>query len=277
MLLCYNGKEKFEIDILDVGQGDGTFIQYADGTAVFIDGGSTSKDKIGKYTIIPFLKSKGISEISYWFVSHADEDHINGLYELMEAGYKIDNLAVSQSAAKCDEKTAEITELARKLKINIIKLSEGDKIRITDEDRIECLYPYKNTVSDNRNDICLTLKVVSGSFSAIFAGDIPTETEQVILANSNIGKTNLFKVNHHGSKGSNSKEWLSTIKPDISVISCALKNNYGHPADETLHRLENCKTRIFYTMYSGQISIIKDDKENLIINKFLENESAAVR
>ncbi len=104
MLLCYNGKEKFEIDILDVGQGDGTFIQYADGTAVFIDGGSTSKDKIGKYTIIPFLKSKGISEISYWFVSRADEDHINGLYELMEAGYKIDNLAVSQSAAKCDEK-----------------------------------------------------------------------------------------------------------------------------------------------------------------------------
>ncbi len=41
--------------------------------------------------------------------------------------------------------------------------------------------------------------------------------------------------------------------------------------------LKNCKTRIFYTMYSGQISIIKDDKENLIINKFLENESAAVR
>ena len=176
-----------------------------------------------------------------------------------------------------DEKTAEITEIARKLNINIIKLSEGDKIRITDEDRIECLYTYKNTVSDNRNDICLTLKVVSGSFSAIFAGDIPTETEQVILANSNIGKTNLFKVNHHGSKGSNSKEWLSTIKPDISVISCAIKNNYGHPADETLLRLENCKTRIFYTMYSGQISIIKDDKENLIINKFLENESAAVR
>ncbi len=104
MLLCYNGKDKFEIDILDVGQGDGTFIQYTDGTAVFIDGGSTSKDKIGKYTIIPFLKAKGISEISYWFVSHADEDHINGLYELMEAGYKIDNLAVSQSAAKCDEK-----------------------------------------------------------------------------------------------------------------------------------------------------------------------------
>lgn len=34
MLLCYNGKEKFEIDILDVGQGDGTFIQYADGTTV---------------------------------------------------------------------------------------------------------------------------------------------------------------------------------------------------------------------------------------------------
>ena len=67
------------------------------------------------------MKSKGISEISYWFVSHADEDHINGLYELMEAGYKIDNLEVSQSAAKCDEKTAEITELARKLNINIIK------------------------------------------------------------------------------------------------------------------------------------------------------------
>ena len=210
-------------------------------------------------------------QISYWIISHADEDHINGLYEVLEEGYNIDNLIVSQSAAECDEKTVDLIKTVEKLNINIIKFSKGDKIQITEEDEIECLYPYKNVTSDNRNDICLTLKVVSGGFNAVFAGDIPTETEQIILENDNVGKANLFKVNHHGSKGSNSVEWLAAIKPDVSVISCALKNNYGHPADETLYRLEKCKTRVLYTMYSGQISITKDNKENLIVNKFLKN------
>ena len=31
----------------------------------------------------------GVKKIDYWFVSHADTDHISGLLEVIESGYAI--------------------------------------------------------------------------------------------------------------------------------------------------------------------------------------------
>lgn len=76
-----------EICFLDVGQGDGIFVQTSTGKVYMIDGGSTSEKNVGKYTLAPFLKSKGIREIEGWIITHPDEDHCNGLREVLEAGY----------------------------------------------------------------------------------------------------------------------------------------------------------------------------------------------
>lgn len=39
---------------------------------------------VGKYRILPYLKSNGVNEIDYWFVSHTDLDHISGLLEIFD-------------------------------------------------------------------------------------------------------------------------------------------------------------------------------------------------
>lgn len=44
----------------------------------------------------------------------------------------------------------------------------------------------------------------------------------------------------------------------VAVISCGEKNRYGHPASETIERLEQADTSIAYTMKSGQISVVKE-------------------
>ena len=41
-----------------------------------MDGGSTSKNKVGQYQIIPFLKSRGIIRLEAVLLSHPDEDHV---------------------------------------------------------------------------------------------------------------------------------------------------------------------------------------------------------
>ena len=79
LFLLFPQKKSFEIDFLDVGQGDGIYLCTGGGTSMFIDGGSTDVKQVGKYRILPFLKAKGVSEISYWFVSHTDTDHVSGL------------------------------------------------------------------------------------------------------------------------------------------------------------------------------------------------------
>ena len=97
MLLCYNGKEKFEIDILDVGQGDGIFLTDGHGGHIWIDGGSSSEAAVGTYRMLPFLKYHRVNAVDVWIVTHPDADHISGLEELLEQGY-----AVSGKAADVD-------------------------------------------------------------------------------------------------------------------------------------------------------------------------------
>ena len=75
-------KEELEVTFLDVGQGDGIFLQTDAGLTCMIDGGSTDIKQVGKYRIEPFLKSKGVRKLDYVFVTHGDQDHLNGIVEL---------------------------------------------------------------------------------------------------------------------------------------------------------------------------------------------------
>lgn len=83
-----------KLTVLDVGQGDGIYLHTDSGYDIFIDGGSTNVQSVGKYRILPYLKSNGVKEIDYWFVSHTDQDHISGLSEIFDEGYRIRNLVL---------------------------------------------------------------------------------------------------------------------------------------------------------------------------------------
>ena len=90
-----------EITFLDVGQGDCIYIRSGTGKSYLIDGGSTSKSKVGEYQITPFLKSKGVSSLEAVFVTHGDKDHYSGVEELLENGNADRSQIIVRSAAPC--------------------------------------------------------------------------------------------------------------------------------------------------------------------------------
>lgn len=251
-----------ELDVLDVGQGDGIFYRFDSGCEIFIDGGSTDKKQVGQNIILPFLKYNGVSSISYWFVSHADNDHISGLAEVLESGYQIEHIVVA-GTARTDEAMAELIKKAHTFGVDVIFLSAGDVIEMTHvnddnqadkQESIVCLYPGNDDFYEDRNDMCLSFKLTDGDFSGIFAGDIPSEIEQKLVSEYGDGlKADFYKADHHGSKYSSSTQWLEAINPKWTAVSCAKENRYGHPADEAVNRIEAAGSRIFYTMESGQI------------------------
>ena len=100
MILFLRESPRFEIDVLDMGQGDGIFIQTEEGEHFFVDGGSSDVKQVGIYRILPFLKSKGIASIKGWILSHADQDHISGFLELLEAGYPIEYVIVGEGMVR---------------------------------------------------------------------------------------------------------------------------------------------------------------------------------
>ncbi len=261
LLLCalciFFPKEKpFEISFLDVGQGDGIYISDGSDASFFIDGGSSNIEAVGEYRILPFLKSKGISKIDYWFVSHLDMDHISGLLEILESEYPVQHIVLSEHCSK-GRNYKKLKTLTEKTNTEIVFIKVGHKI-VSNNIEITCIAPWESEEDENESSLVLYVKrkenTNSASFDAIFAGDISSEKEKQLCESGVFVDIDLFKANHHGSNYSNSTELLCALQPEYIVVSCSEWNRYGHPGKKAVERMKACGAKVFYTMEDGQIT-----------------------
>ena len=258
------------VTFLDVGQGDGICIR-SNREVILIDGGSSDEKNFGKNRLVPFLKSSGIRKIDTCIVSHGDLDHISGLFWILEyeSDLSIGQLILPQ-AGRQDEAYQTLVKLASQRGCQVIWLGRGDEIR-DGKLRLFCLYPEmdSNSVSD-RNEQSLVLRLDYGKFAMMLTGDMSAEGEQAILEKNRkksegiqgeLDGIFLLKIAHHGSKFSNSEEWLDAMKPEVAVISYGKDNRYGHPHEETMERLRARGIRILETAQDGSIFFHTDGKK----------------
>jgi competence protein ComEC len=255
----------FKIIFLDVGQGDGILIRTEAGTNIMIDGGSSSNDSVGEYVIAPAIRYYGMGNIDYAIVTHPDTDHISGLKYLLETDYtgvNIKNLVISKVA----DMTAyqELIALAEYNNINIIYVNAGDSFVEADKTsgcRLEVISPARDTLLTDENELSTVISFTYKNISALFTGDLGEAGEKELLGLNKLFKSNILKVGHHGSKYSTSEEFIEMVSPDISVISCGKYNSYGHPASETLERLDSVNSDVYITMDSGAVIISMEEQQ----------------
>lgn len=251
------------IAFLDVGQGDCILLR-CDGRTCLIDGGSSSEKEVGKYIIEPFLKYYGLGHVDYAFVSHADEDHISGLRQLLSDGF-VRHLVLTK-ASRSDPAAKELAELAELHNTTLAHIEAGDTWSIGSW-VFTCLYPSAQEKSEDRNALSMVLLITEGRFRLLLTGDISSEQEQK-LDPQKIRNCTVLKCAHHGSRFASGEEFLRAVSPKDTVISCAARNSYGHPAPETVERLTQAGSRICYTMQSGAI-LMQTDGKKLRLRGFL--------
>ncbi|RRF97035.1 MAG: DNA internalization-related competence protein ComEC/Rec2 [Lachnospiraceae bacterium] len=254
-----------EFAFLDVGQGDGLMITTADGKAFMIDGGSTTEKEIGKNVILPSLKYRGITGVEGWFVTHMDEDHVNGLTELINKNYPVNTVFISEHIEE-DERLSKLISLCASHGIKISGLEGGDSLGCR-YFKAETIYPDRESEFEGANENSLvnlfTLSPGSDqSIKIIETGDIGGEQELYILEHakdklkkSSAEETLILKSAHHGSNYSNCQRWLSEINPDLIVISAGKGNRYGHPGKQTMERINTLGLKSFCTIDTGQVRI----------------------
>ena len=258
-ILCFPINRPSEVTFLDVGQGDAIFLRTEQGITCLIDGGSTTVSDVGTYRILPFLKARDVSALDYLFLSHMDADHISGAEELLKDqfhGIPIHNLCLS--ALPEDETRLRLEKEARRFGTNLLYISRGTVFQ-EENAKIRCLSPAKNQKKEDENENSQVLLVDLNGLRFLFTGDLGEEGEQELLASGLDLEADILKVGHHGSRYSTSEAFLQAIRPKLAVISCAKENRYGHPAPETVQRLERAGCRIFYTMKSGAITLYPAD------------------
>ncbi|MCM1127244.1 MAG: DNA internalization-related competence protein ComEC/Rec2 [Lachnospiraceae bacterium] len=271
ILLVRPGGE-LEITFLDVGQGDGIYVETAEGERFLVDGGSSSVGSVGKYRLIPFLQFQGTRRLDAVFVTHPDTDHCNGIKEILEqgedSGIYVDWLVLPdiEEESKSDEYKS-LVEAAKQNHVPVTYISRGQKLQ-RGELTITCLHPQKGYETEDANAYSMVLELDYGNFSALLTGDLEGTGEQSFLEyqkkreeNQESRSLTVLKAAHHGSKYSTTKEFLEMMNPSIAVISAGKGNSYGHPHEELLKRLQEQGCLIYQTSESGAVTVrVKNDR-----------------
>lgn len=268
ILLGFRMPQRFEITMLDIGQGDCIYLADGAGGHYLIDGGSSDRKDVETYQIAPFLKYRGVSRLNAVFVTHSDADHISGIEGMLrdygETGIEIGCLFLPDVGKESrDEAWHGLEELAADASVPVRYLHAGDRLE-SGKVMLTCMHPVKNYVNQNNNACSMTLYLTCENFSALFTGDLEGEGEALVterLAHMGDGAEivmqplTLLKAGHHGSKNATKEPLLSLINPRIALISAGRDNSYGHPHKETLKRLTDRGCRIYQTPESGAVTV----------------------
>ena len=240
--------EDLKVHFLDVGQGDSIFIELPTNETILID--ASIKDASNK--IINYLREENVSKIDYVFATHPHSDHIGGMSAVIKA---FDIGQIYMPKAVTTTKTYEnllLTIKDKNLKIKAAKA--GNTIIDTDDLKLVVLAPNQDSY-ESLNNYSIVLKLTYKEKSFLFMGDAETLSEKEITGDV---QADVLKVGHHGSRTSTNQAFLNKVNPSYAVISVGLNNDYKHPHQEVIDRLEKKNIKIYRTDQNGDIIFTTD-------------------
>jgi competence protein ComEC len=247
---------------LDVGQGDAALIRTPAGHWIEVDAGPVGEGRdAGVRVVVPTLRRERVARIDLFVLSHAHRDHVGG--------------AASVAAAVPVSEALDPGELfADSVYEAWLAALPADHVRwhparaglafTLDSVHFQVLHPP--TVwpheGEDLNEDSLVLEVTYGGFRALLMGDAGFVAEPTIGPEA--GMVNVLKVGHHGSAHASSAAFLAQVRPQVAVVSVG-RNNYGHPAPETLARLVAADAQVWRTDQQGTVRVSTDGRQYTVI------------
>ncbi len=206
------------VDFLDVGHSDAALVRTAAGDAVLIDGGDMSEvNDTGARVVLPFLRHHGVRRLDYVVVTHADRDHIGGLFHVLR---RMPVGAVLLGPEPDDRPLkAEFLALCAARGVPVHRVARGDVIPLRGG-ALEVLHPPRGWRPDaSPNDASLVLRLRWAGPDVVFAGDVEADGERVLATQD--CRAEILKVPHHGSATSSTAAFLDAVSPAHAVVSTA--------------------------------------------------------
>ncbi|MFC1802159.1 ComEC/Rec2 family competence protein [Patescibacteria group bacterium] len=250
---CEDRKGFLTVSFLDVGQGDAIFIDTPSGLQVLIDGGKNKSVLRELSSVLPFYDRS----IDVVIATHPDADHIEGLVSVLE-NYKVDYFV--ESGNYLDNGIyEELVRLSESKNTERIFARRGMNLNFGESLNLSFLFPDRDVLSVGSNTASVVTKLVYGGKSFLFTGDSPKSIEKYLVSlDSEVLKSDVLQVGHHGSKTSTSDVFLNAVNPEIAVISVGVDNRYGHPSESILDLLDKFNVEFFRTDQDGLVEIKSD-------------------
>jgi len=255
------GAEELEIHCINVGCSDCTLIISPSGKTMMVDTGLPFN--ASESHLCTYLRSIGVDTINYLVSTHYHRDHIGGIDTLIKDGIVIDSAfdrsweycktdyytyaAVVDSYSVRDSVVdGEYFDLGNRIFVTVVSVNGNGQLSPPYLDQ-ECGGSY------SENDLSIALLLIAGEFSFFVGGDLSgtnsggyTDIESSLAGELTL--TDVYRVNHHGSKYSSNSTFLDVLNPDVSIISNgSCPGSYTFPDSEVVNRLQALGSKIYMT------------------------------
>lgn len=261
------------MEVLDVGQGDAILLHMPNRKYWLMDGGGAvtfsaetkswkqkkSPFDPGADIVVPLLMKRGVKRIDTLVMSHANEDHLNGLQAVVEripVGRILFNGSINGSLKI---KKLYLTCIERGIPFH--QVQTGERFALGRNGEVQVLNPQNKNVpfqTHAQNELSVVLYVKIFQARLLLTGDLDESGDAAVLhaakAEGLLGyPLSVLKVSHHGSRYASTPAFLAMWQPQFAAISVGAHNRYGHPTAEVLERLRHVGARVHRTDRHGAI------------------------
>ena len=266
-------KGQLTISMLDIDQGDAVLIQTG-AKNILIDTGDDKYYEDGKKgkentQLLTELQKLKIDHIDTLVMTHAHADHI-GKADKVIAQYGVKEL-VYNGIPSTSKYFINALKAAKANGTHQVKVKAGDVLDFGNGVSFEIVSPSQSLIDEDTaaikakkkvdvNNESVVGRLTFGNFAMLFTGDAegPVEKDMVASYGKKL-KCQVLKAGHHGSKTSSTAEFLKLVQPESVVMSLGVNNQYGHPHEALLNRLQKQGIKnIYRTDANGTITIVSD-------------------
>ena len=217
--------------VLDVGEGQ-TLLLQSGGQSALIDCGGYS-DTVCADRAWQMLRSQNLYDLDLLLFTHFDRDHFGGTENFLTQipAERVILPGISELLPLGQVVTEDCA----------VPFGKG----------ILHIYPYSGGNKEQENSMAILFE--TEDCGILITGDLDVAGERRLVKNHALG-ADILVVGHHGSKYATCPELLDAVQPELAVISVG-ENNYGHPTQEVLDRLEEAGCTVRRTDQEGTIII----------------------
>jgi competence protein ComEC len=243
----------------DVGQGDALVLATGQpGRAVLVDAGP------GDGPVDACLDRLGVTALALVMISHLHADHVGGLGGALR-GRSVGAVAVGP-VREPRWALERVRRQAAAAGARMVQVAAGTRLSWSGL-TVDVLGPQRPPVDVDPddgtavNDGSVVLRAATPAGTVLLSGDVELTAQAQLLAAGVPLQADVLKMPHHGSRYS-SPEFLRAVAPRAVLVSVGAGNDYHHPDNGVLGRLQDGGAVVRRTDQSGDVALTTGPRTN---------------